>query len=341
MSVFPNDLPGLAPDRGIEFCIELIPGTAPISRAPYRLAPAELKELKAQLEELIKKGLIRPSHSPWGAPVLFVRKTDGSLRLCIDYREINKATIKNKYPLPQIDDLFDQIARSAIFSKIDLRSGYHKLRIREEDVPKTAFRTRYGYYEFLVMPFGLTNAPGAFMDLMNGVFEDFIDEFIIVFIDEILVYSKNKKEHAQHLPSVLQRFQTKKLYAKFKKYEYWLNEVVLLGHTVSKKGVAIDPAKIEAVISWQRPKNVTEVRSFLRLAGYYRRFVEGFTRIASPLTALTRKEHKYAWTKPCEGSFQELKKRLTTASVLAIPQGNTIFTIYCDASKSGLGAVLM
>ena len=217
LSVFPNDLPGLPPDREIEFCIELIPGTAPISRAPYRLAPAELKELKAQLEELIEKGLIRPSHSPWGAPVLFVKKKDGSLRLCIDYREINKATIKNKYPLPRIDDLFDQLAGSAVFSKIDLRSGYHQLKIREEDVPKTAFRTRYGHHEFLVMPFGLTNAPAAFMDLMNRVFEDYLDKFVIVFIDDILIYSRSREEHAQHLRSVLQRLQSKKLYAKFKK----------------------------------------------------------------------------------------------------------------------------
>ena len=220
LSVFPNDLPGLPPDREIEFCVELIPRTAPISRAPYRLAPAELKELKAQLEELIEKGLIRPSHSPWGAPVLFVKKKDGSLRLCIDYREINKATIKNKYPLPRIDDLFDQLAGSAVFSKIDLRSGYHQLKIREEDVPKTAFRTRYGHHEFLVMPFGLTNAPAAFMDLMNRVFEDYLDKFVIVFIDDILIYSRSREEHAQHLRSVLQRLQSKKLYAKFNKCEF-------------------------------------------------------------------------------------------------------------------------
>ena len=308
LSVFSNDLPGLPPDREIEFCIELIPGTAPISRAPYRLAPAELKELKAQLEELIEKGLIRPSHSPWGAPVLFVKKKDGSLRLCIDYREINKATIKNKYPLPRIDDLFDQLAGSAVFSKIDLRSGYHQLKIREEDVPKTAFRTRYGHHEFLVMPFGLTNAPAAFMDLMNRVFEDYLDKFVIVFIDDILIYSRSREEHAQHLRSVLQRLQSKKLYAKFKKCEFWLDKVVFLGHVVSKEGIAVDPTKIEAVTNWQRPKNVTEVRSFLGLAGYYRRFVEGFAKIANPLTALTRKEHKYTWTEPCEGSFQELKK---------------------------------
>ena len=191
------------------------------------------------------------------------------------------------------------------------------------------------------MLIGLTNAPATFMDLMNRVFEDFLDKFVIVFIDDILVYSKNKEEHAQHLRLVLQRLQMKKLYAKFKKYEYWLNEVVLLGHTVSKKGVAIDPAKIEAVISWQWSKNVTEVRSFLVVAGYYCRFVEGFSGIASPLMALTHKAHKFAWTKPCEGNLQELKKCLTIAPILAIRQENAKFDIYCVASKSGLGVVLM
>ena len=187
--VFPEDLPGLPPERDIEFAIDLIPGTAPISLPPYRMAPAELKELKAQLQELVDKGFVRPSVSPWGAPVLFVKKKDGSLRLCIDYRQLNKVTIRNKYPLPRIDDLFDQLQGAKVFSKIDLRSGYHQLRIKESDIPKTAFRSRYGHYEFLVMSFGLTNAPAAFMDLMNRVFSPFLDRFVIVFIDDILVYS--------------------------------------------------------------------------------------------------------------------------------------------------------
>ena len=192
-----------------------------------------------------------------------------------------------------------------------------------------------------MMPFGLANAPTAFMDLMNRVFEDYWDKFVIVFIDNILIYSRSREEHTKHLRSVLQRLQSKILYAKFKKCEFWLNRVVFLGHVDSKEGIAVDPAKIEAVTNWQRPKNVTEVRSFLGLAGYYRRFIEGFAKIANPLPILTRKEHKYAWTEPCEGSFQELKKRLTTAPVLMIPQGVTRFVIYCDVSKSGLGAMLM
>ncbi|KAK8928763.1 hypothetical protein KSP39_PZI017801 [Platanthera zijinensis] len=186
--VFPSDLPGLPPDRDVEFVIDLEPGTRPIAKATYRMAPRELEELRTQLDELLEKGFIRPSSSPWGAPVLFVKKKDGSMRLCIDYRELNKVTIKNRYPLPRIDDLFDQLRGSAVFSKIDLRSGYHQLRIRESDIPRTAFRSRHGHFEFLVMSFGLTNAPSAFMDMMNRVFKDFLDKFVVVFIDDVLIY---------------------------------------------------------------------------------------------------------------------------------------------------------
>ena len=201
--VFPGDISGLPPDRAIEFVIELIPGTKPISIPPYRMAPAELKEMKAQLEELLSKGYIRPSTSPWGAPVLFVKKKDGSLRLCIDYRQLNRAKIRNQYPLPYIDELFDQLHGSWVYSKIDLRSGYHQLKVRENDVSKTAFRTRYSHYKFLVMPFGFTNAPAAFMDLMNRVFSAYLDKFVIVFINDILVYSGSPEKHAEHLQTVL------------------------------------------------------------------------------------------------------------------------------------------
>ncbi|KAL5559060.1 hypothetical protein UlMin_035271 [Ulmus minor] len=225
VNVFPEELPGLPPDREVTFEIEVLPGTAPISKAPYRMAPAELKELQTQLQELLEKGFIRLSHSPWGAPVLFVKKKDGTLRMCIDYRGLNKVTIKNKYPLPRIDDLFDQLKGAVVFSKIDLRSGYHQLRIKESDIPKSAFRTRYGHYEFLVMPFGLTNAPTAFMDLMNRVFQAYLDKFVIVFIDDILVYSRGQEEHANHLRMVLQTLVEHRLYAKFSKCEFWLQNV--------------------------------------------------------------------------------------------------------------------
>ncbi|KAL4016280.1 hypothetical protein IC575_023927 [Cucumis melo] len=316
--VIPQELPGLPPHREIEFAIKLEPGTVPISRAPYRMVPTELKELKVQLQELLHKGFIRPSVSPWGAPVLFVKKKDGSMRLCIDYRELNKVTVKNRYPLPRIDDLFDQLQGAIVFSKINLRLGYHQLRIKDGDVPKTTFRSRYGHYEFIVISFGLTNAPTVFMDLMNRVFREFLDTFVIVFIDDILIYSKTEAEHEEHL-----------------------RMVSFLGHVVSKAGVSVDPAKIEAVTSWPRPSTVSEVRSFLGLAGYYRWFVENFSRIATPLTQLTRKGASFVWSKACDDSFQNLKQKLVTAPVLTVPDGSDNFVIYSDASKKGLGCVLM
>ncbi|MCF7184013.1 hypothetical protein L3H42_10980, partial [Corynebacterium sp. MC-13] len=265
--VFPDELPGLPPEREVEFTIDLLPDTQPISIPPYRMAPAELKELKEQLKDLLEKGFIRPSTSPWGAPVLFVKKKDGSLRMCIDYRQLNKVTVKNKYPLPRIDDLFDQLQGSKCFSKIDLRSGYHQVRVREEDIPKTAFRTRYGHYEFRVMSFGLTNAPAVFMDLMNRVFKPFLDVFVIVFIDDILVYSRSEQEHADHLRRVLGILRHQRLYAKFSKCEFWLSSVAFLGHIIGADGVRVDSQKIEAVKKWPRPTTPTEVRSFLGLAG--------------------------------------------------------------------------
>ncbi|KAA0041712.1 reverse transcriptase [Cucumis melo var. makuwa] len=341
LDVFPDDLSGLPPDREIEFTIELLPGTAPISQAPYRMAPSELKELKMQLQELVDKGYIRPSVSPWGAPVLFVKKKDGTLRLCIDYRQLNKVTIRNKYPLPRIDDLFDQLKGAALFSKIDLRSGYPQLKVRESDIAKTAFRTRYGHYEFRVMPFGLTNAPAVFMDLMNRIFHRYSDQFVIVFIDDILVYSVDRESHEEHLRIVLQTLREKQLYAKFSKCEFWLEQVVFLGHVVSAKGVSVDPQKVEAVVNWERPISATEVHSFLGLAGYYRRFIEDFSRLALPLTALTRKNVKFEWSDKCEQSFQELKKRLVIAPILALPVTGKDYVIYCDASRLGLGCVLM
>ncbi|KAD5508277.1 hypothetical protein E3N88_15980 [Mikania micrantha] len=339
--VFPKELPGLPPDREVEFTIDLIPGAEPISKAPYRMAPLELKELKEQLQELLELGFIRPSVSPWGAPVLFVKKKDGSMRLCIDYRELNKITIRNRYPLPRIDDLFDQLQGAKCFSKIDLRSGYHQLKIKDSDVSKSAFRTRYGHYEFLVMPFGLTNAPAVFMDLMNRVFRKFLDKFVIVFIDDILIYSKSKEEHEGHLRIVLETLRQKKLYAKFSKCDFWLSQVTFLGHVVSAEGIMMDPAKIEAITKWPRPTSATEVRSFLGLAGYYRRFVEGFSVIALPLTQLLRKGVKFSWNDDREKSFEELKKRLVSAPILTLPSGSGGFQIYSDASKKGLGCVLM
>jgi hypothetical protein len=248
--VFPDELPGMPPDRDIEFAIELQPGTAPISKRPYRMPLAELAELKKQLQELLDKGFIRPSTSPWGCPALalFVKK-DESLRLCVDYRPLNAVTINNKYPLSRIDVLFDQLVGAKVFSKIDLRSGYHQIKIRASDIPKTAFSTRYGLYEYLVMSFGLTNAPAYFMYLMNSVFMPDQDKFVVVFIDDILVYSKNEAEHAEHLHIVLQRLRDHRLYAKLSKCEFWLKEIKFLGHTISQDGVSVDPEKVHEVMN--------------------------------------------------------------------------------------------
>ena len=302
--VFPEELPGIPLEREVDLAIEIVPGTFPMSRVPYRMAPTELKELKSQLQELLDKGFIRPSVSPWGALVLFVKKKDDTLRMCIDYRQINKVTVKNRYPLPRVEDLFDQLKGAGVFSKIDPQLGYYQLRVKEVDVPKTAFRTRYGHYEFLVMPFGLTNALTAFMDLMNRVFRPYVDQFVVVFIDDILVYSKDAQEHEQHLRIVLETLREKKLYAKLSKCDFWLKEVSFLGHIVSVEGIRVDPTKIEAVVNWKPPQNVTEVRSFFGLAGYYRRFVRDFSFIASPLTKLLRKGIKFEWTDKCQNSFE-------------------------------------
>ncbi|XP_048628720.1 uncharacterized protein LOC125599496, partial [Brassica napus] len=297
-------LEGLPPSRSNPFSITLEPGSAAIAKAPYRMAPAELAELKQQLADLLDKGFIRPSSSPWGAPVLFVKKKDGSMRLCIDYRGINNVTIKDKYPLPRIDELLDQLQGASLFSKIDLASGYHQIPISETDIMKTAFRTRYGHFEFVVMPFGLTKAPAAFMRLMNEVFRDYLDEFVIIFIDDILIYSRSAEEHERHLRLVLERLRDQKLFAKLSKCRFWKREVGFLGHRVSEEGVAVDPENIAAIKEWPHPTSVTEIRSFLGLDGYYRKFVQAFASISKPLTRLTGKGIAYEWSIETEKAFE-------------------------------------
>nr|GEX03569.1 hypothetical protein [Tanacetum cinerariifolium] len=389
--VFPEDLPGLPPTRPVEFQIDLVPGAAPVARAPNRLAPSEMKELAEQLKELTDKGFIRPSSSPWGAPVLFVKKKDGSFRMCINYQELNKLTVKNRYPLPRIDDLFDQLQRSSVYSKIDLRLGYHQLRVQEEDVPKTTFRTRlppprqvefkielipgvapvarapyrlapselkelsdqlkelsekgfirlssspwgapvlfmkkkdrsfrmcidyremnkltvknryplpriedkYGHFEFQMMSFGLTNAPAVFMDLMNRVCKPYLDKFVIVFIDDILINSKNKEDHEKHLKTILELLKHEKLYAKFLKCDFWLKSVQFLSHVIDSNGVHVNPAK---------------------------------------------KNKKYEWGMEEEEAFQTLKQKLCFAPILALLEGTKNFVLYCDVSLKGFRAVLM
>ena len=317
--VFPNELPGLPLMRDVDFVIELHPGTSPISMIPHRLAPVELQELKVQIQGLLDKGFIRPRTLPWGAPILFANKKDKTLRLCVDYRQLNRVTIKNRYPLPRIDDFFDQLRRALVYSKIDLHTGYHQLRVREVDIPKTTFRTRYGNFEFTVMPFGLMNVPAAFMDLMHRVFHPYLDRFVVVFVDDILIYSETEEDHEDHLRVILQTLRDHQLYAKFSKCEFWLTEVRFLGHVVSASGVSVDLEKVEAIMSWERPKSVFEIHCFLGLVGYYMRFIEDFSRLASLMTMLTRKKVKFEWNDSCERAFQELKWRLTSAPILVVP----------------------
>ncbi|WVZ81159.1 hypothetical protein U9M48_028571 [Paspalum notatum var. saurae] len=301
-------------------------GTAPIAKRQYRVAPKEQELIKENIDELLGKGFIRPSSSPWAFPVLFVDKKDGSRRMCVDYRALNDVTIKNKYPLPRIDDLFDQLQGACVFSKIDLRSGYHQMKICPSDIPKTAFITRFGLYEYTVMSFGLTNAPAYFMNLMNKVFMEYLDKFVVVFIDDILIYSKTEEEHEEHLRLVLRKPRDHKLYAKLSKCEFWLDQVPFLGHIVSKGGIMVDPSKIGSVMDWKVPKL---------------RFIESFSGIAKPMTSLLEKGVPFNWTKERQAAFDELKKRLTTAPVLTLPDLTKSFTVYCDASKEGLGCVLM
>ncbi|GJV52679.1 hypothetical protein Tco_1448420 [Tanacetum coccineum] len=333
-----RDLP---PVQEIEFQIELVPGEISVAKSPYQLAPSEMEEFSCQLKELQDKGFIRPSSLPWGAPILFVKKNDGSFRMCINYRELNKLTIKNRYPLPRIDDLFDQLQGSQYFSKIDLRSGYHQLRVHEDDIPKTAFRTHYGHFDFTVMPFGLTNAPMVFMDLMNRVCRPYLDKFMIVFIDDILIYSKTREEHEVHLGLVLELLKKEKLYAKFSKCEFWLREVQFLGHVINGDGIHVDPSKIEVVKNWEAPRTSSKVYSFLGLAGYYRQFIENFSKIAKSLTILTQKSKTFDWGEEQERAFQTLKDKLCNAPNLAVPDGSEYFMVYCDASGLGLVCVLM
>jgi hypothetical protein len=300
-----------------------------------------LVELKKQIDELLEKGYIRPSTSPWAAPVLFVEKKDGTKRMCIDYRALNEVTVKNKYPLLRIEDLFDQLRGASVFSKIDLRSGYDQLRIRPSDIPKTTFITKYGLYEFMVMSFGLTNAPAYFMYLMNSVFMEYLNKFVVVFIDDILIYSQNEQEHEKHLRKVLQRLRDCQLYAKLSKFEFWISKVLFLGHIINRDGLVVDPKKVAAILDWKAPKDVQGIKSFIGMAVYYRRFIEGFSKIARPMTALLAKKVEFKWTLVCQESFETLKQKLTTSPVLVLPDVHKPFSVYYDASYTGLGRVLM
>ena len=339
--VFPEELPmQLPPKRNIEHRIEVIPGNDPPHRAPYRLSQDELEELRTQLEGYLAKGFIRPSVSPYGAPVLFVRKKNGTLRLCVDYRALNKITIKNRYPLPRIDDLFDRLRGAKYFTKLDLAQGYHQVRIAECDIEKTAFRTRYGHYEFVVLPFGLCNAPATFQNMMNSVLSPFLDYFVLVFLDDILIYSTTWEEHLEHLRKVLQKLRENKLYGRRAKCEFGQTSVEYLGHRIGSGTLEVCRDKIEKVLEWPRPTVVREIKSFVGMASFYRRFIRHFSRITQPLTDLTRQNIDSIWNARAEHAFETLKHALCTAPVLQLPDFERVFVVHTDASEVAIGAVL-
>ena len=339
--VFPEELPeGLPPSRiQGDFQIKLKEGSSPIKKGLYRMSHAELQETKAQVDKLIEQGFVRPSVSPWGSPVLFASKKDGSLRFCVDYRALNRLTVKNSYPLPRIDGLLDQVGEAKFFSTIDLRSGYHQMRIAEEDIPKTAFNTRHGHFEYLVVPFGLSNAPAAFMSMMNKVFHDYNDQFVMVYLDDILVYSNSWDEHMRHLQLVLQRLREHKLYGKLSKCAFGVKEVEYLGFILKAGKLAMNPNKTKAIEVWETPKCKKDVQSFLGLVNYYRRFVRNCSKISKPLTELT-KDVPFNWGVSEEKAFRELKVKVTSAPVLSQFDPHRKIFVTTDACKLAIGAVM-
>ncbi|KAE8690983.1 cytochrome P450 78A7-like [Hibiscus syriacus] len=340
--VMPTELPKcLPPKREVDHKIELMPNAEPPAKAPYRMAPPELEELRRQLKELLDAGYIRPSKAPFGAPVLFQKKHDGSLRMCIDYRALNKLTVKNKYPIPLIADLFDQLGGARWFTKLDLRSGYYQVRIAEGDEPKTACVTRYGSYEFLVMPFGLTNAPATFCTLMNKVLQPFLDRFVVVYLDDIVVYSKTLEEHVEHLRRLFQVLRENELYVKEEKCSFAQKEVPFLGHIVGGGKLQMDRDKIRAIDEWKPPTKATEMRAFLGLANYYRRFVKGYSKIATPLTELLKKDKVWDWSTECQEAFEKIKEAMVSEPVLVLPDYTKPFVVFTDASDVAIGGVLM
>ncbi|GBG82452.1 hypothetical protein CBR_g34829 [Chara braunii] len=320
--------------------IEVVPGSGVPRGRIYRMSPAELDELRRQLKELTEKGWIRPSTSPNGAPVLFVPKKGGPLRMCIDYRGLNAITVKNAKPLPRIDDLLDRVQGCWYFTKIDLKSGYHQIAVRPEDQHKTAFQTRYDLYEFVVMPFGLCNARGMFQHAMNRIFHDYLDKFIVVYLDDILIFSRTVEEHAEHLKTVLGLLRQHQYKVNLDKCEFGRTKILYPSHEISADGLRSEDAKVANIRDWPRPQTVTEVRSFLGMTGYYRPFVKNYSTIAYPLTDLTRLDTPWEWTEECEASFKKLKYDLTHYEVLKLPDPDKPFVVTTDASQYGIGVVL-
>jgi hypothetical protein len=332
---------GLPPYRGVhDHSIPLVPGSLPPNIWPYRHPFSQKNEIEKMVQELLNAGVIRPSTSPYSSLVVTVLKKEGSWRMCPKFRALNKLTIKDKFPIPVIDDLLDELSGAQFFTKLDIRLGYHQIRMKEADIPKTAFRTHEGHYEFLVMPFGLCNAPSTFQSLMNHVFRPFLRHFVLVFFDDILIYSKTWTYHLTHVDRVFHLLSQHQLFLKHSKCSFGASEVEYLGHLVGKDGVRVDSKNIEAMQDWLHPKNLKILCGFLGLTGYYHKFVKNYGKIAAPLNALLKK-NSFTWTLAAAQAFQTLKMAMCTTSVLALPDFTKTFVLECDASKKGISAILM
>ena len=334
----PKELP---PQREHDHRIELIPGSQPPSKPAYRLSLTELDELRKQLDTLLEHGFIRASRSPFGAPMLFDKKKDGSLRMCIDYRALNQVTIKNKYPLPRVDELLNRLAGARYFSKIDLQSGYHQIRMKEEDVHKTAFRTRYGLFEFLVLPFGLTNAPSTFMHMMHDILKPYLDKFCASFLDDIIIFSATLEEHQKHVRLIMDKLRENKLYVKQSKCSFFQTSIEFLGYTVSADGLSMVDDKVKAIIEWPTPTSASDVRSFVGLAGFYRHFIKMFSHTTAPLSNLQKKDTQFRWTKEHQTAFEIIKQHIAKLPTLILPREDIPFVVHTDASAFAVGASLM
>jgi RNase H-like domain found in reverse transcriptase/Reverse transcriptase (RNA-dependent DNA polymerase) len=337
--VFPEEHPGMPLPRQVELKIVLEEGAKPVSKPVHKLYQAEQVELEAQIQLLLENGLIGPSMRSWGTPVLFSPKKDGGLRMCLDYRAQNKLTVKDKCPIPHVDELLDRLGGATHVSSIDLRSGYYQIRVREKDIPKTYIRTRYGSYEFIVMPFGLTYAPSTFQALINDVFRDYVDKFMLVYLDDVLIFSRSAEEHKERVELVLKRLRDEKLFAKLSPCEFNKPSVTFLGHVVGQEGLSMERKEVQCVLQWPRPTTKLQVPSILGFANYYRRFIKGFSQIAAPISNITRAKNAFWWSEKHDKSFAALKNAFTIAPVLKIPDSTKPYIVKIDASRSRIGAL--